>query len=451
MAKRVSRRHFVGSSMGAFAAGGVGRSLYGQSTQALGANDRLSVGLIGAGDRAESLIAWIEKLYKSDNVAITAVCDIWRQRREYATSRVAHNVAIPPRECRTPAELFELSDVDVVVIATADFQHAYLTRQAVEAGKDVYVEKPFGCDFGQIQAARKAVRKAKRIVQAGTQERSKGVVWAAKEFIQGGKLGKISYIEVAQPLFQQRWRIPDSEKSLTDKDTDWEQFLCYLPRVPFNPRHYREFRLFWPYSTGIFCQWMSHMIDLVNLLLGERPRAVTAAGGVYVWPDGRNNPDTVQCLLEYPGGCLVSYHMRMGNSANARQMLIHGTCGTMDLFSGIAYGDGGGGEVVLTNPGGAIPRFVVDGARRLPDRQKGGVILTAPPDGDHMADFFAAVRSRRQPKAGIDAAFDHALASTMAGMSYRLGARVEYDPVSDAVQPNEPIHEPPATLPVERS
>jgi len=179
------------------------------------------------------------------------------------------------------------------------------------------------------------------------------------------------------------------------------------------------------------------MIDLVNMVLGERPKAATAAGGIFVWQDGRNTPDTVQCLVEYPSGCLASYHMRMGNGANAQPLLIHGTCGTLDLFSGVVYGDGGGGEVVLKNPGSPIPEFVVDAGRRLPERSRGGVVLTAPPDGDHMSDFFAAVRSRKQPRAGIDAAFDHALATTMAGMSYRMGVRVQYDPVSDSVTPAE--------------
>ena len=433
----LSRRKFIirtaGSAMGCMAL----RPTKAASSGVLGANDRLSVGILGAGDWSETLIAWVEKLYKSDNVLITAVCDIWNQRREIAGSRIAQNTPNPPRLCRTMAEICDLADVDVLVIATPDFQHPFLTRQAVEAGKDVYVEKPFGCDFEQIKLARRAVKHTKRIVQAGTQQRSKGVVWAARDFVASGKLGKISYVEMSQPQFQQRWRIPDAEKSLSESNTNWAEFLCYTPPVPFNPRYYREFRLFWPYSTGIFCQWMSHMIDLVNMVLGERPKAATAGGGIYVWQDGRNTPDTAQCLVEYPSGCLASYHMRMGNGSNAHPLLIHGTCGTLDLFSGVVYGDGAGGEVVLRNPGSANPQFVVDAARRLPERARGGLVLTAPPDGDHMSDFFAAVRSRKQPRAGIDSAFDHALATTMAGMSYRMGVRVQYDPVTDTVSPTE--------------
>jgi len=435
---RISRRRFVQCTLGSAVAGLASRPVRAaQRGRILGANERLAVGIIGMGDRGTSLARWIHRRCDPDNVTITAVCDIWGQRRKTAVERIEHRTQRAPRKCRTLAELCDLDDVDVVVIATPDFQHAPLTRQAVEAGKDVYVEKPFGCDFEQIKLARDAVKRTGRIVQAGTQQRSKGIPWAARDFVRSGRLGKVSYVEMAQPLFQQRWRIPGCEKTLRETDTHWTEFLSYTPTVPFNARHYQEFRLFWPYSTGIFCQWMSHAIDLVNLVLGERPKAAVAGGGTYVWHDGRTNPDTVQCLIEYPSGCLLSYHMRLGNSASPHELLFYGTNGTLDLHAGLAYGDGGGGEVVLKNPGGAIPEFITDASRRLPDREKGGVILEPEPDRDHMSDFFEAVRTRRQPRADVDAAFNHALATTMAGMSWRMGVRVEYDPVADVVRPAE--------------
>jgi len=434
----LTRRQFVTGTMGTALAGLSGRFQgVAQRHGILGANDRISVGIVGPGNRGRSLIAWIERLAVSENVAITAVCDIWHQRREGVADELESRNGRKVRRCRRMDEICELKDVDALVIATPDFQHAPLARQAVEAGKDVYVEKPFGCDFEQIRLARDAVKRSGRVFQSGTQRRSRGIPWAAREFVQKGKLGKVSFVEITQALFHQRWRIPGSEYALTERDTDWDAFLMYTPKVPFNSRHYLEFRLFWPYSTGIFCQWMSHAIDLVNLVLGEQPRSVVAAGGVYVWNDGRINPDTVQCLVEYPSGCLVSYHMRLGNGANGRWITFYGTQGTLDLEAGMAYGDGGGGEVILKNPGAAIPEFIVDGSRRLPDRDKGGVLLEAEPDRDHMADFFAAMRQRRRPRAPIDAAFDQALATTMAGMAYRMGTKVSYDPQADAVFPTE--------------
>jgi len=434
----ISRRQFVESTLATTAMCMIPRpSQANQHERILGSNNRISVGIAGMGERGTSLARWIGRRSESDNVELTAICDIWNQRRKVAAESVEYRTKHKPRVCRTFAELCDLKDVDVVVIATPDFQHAPLTRRAVEAGKDIYVEKPFGCDFEQIKQARNAVKKSDRIVQAGTQQRAKGIPWAIREFVQNGKLGKVSYVEIVQSLFQQRWRIPGSESALTEADTNWAEFLCYTPKVPFNARHYVEFRLFWPYSTGIFCQWMSHMIDLVNLVLGDRPKSVVAAGGTYVWHDGRTNPDTVQCLFEYPSGCLVSYHMRLGNSAGPSRFKFFGTKGTLDLNAGLAYGDGGGGEVIVKQPVTTIPEFITDASRRLPDREKGGVILKAEPDIDHMSDFFQAVRSRRQPRANINAAFNHALATTMAGMSWRMGTRIQYDPVADEVKPKE--------------
>lgn len=380
---------------------------------------------------------WANQLAGSHNIELTAVCDIWDQARQQGASQMGQLVGRAPRICRSLAEVCDLQDVDALIIATADFQHAPHTRQAVEAGKDVYVEKPFGCDFEQIKLARDAAKAAKRIVQIGTQRRAEGIPWAAREFVRSGRLGKVTYVEMADSLFQARWRIPGSESSVTPETTNWKEFLSYTPDAPFDARKYREFRLFWPYSTGIFCQWMSHAVDLVNLVLDDVPRAAVASGGVYLWKDGRTNPDTAQCVIEYPSGCLFSYHMRMGNSANSRSLTFYGTNGTLDLNAGMAFGDGGGGDVVMKTGNEGVPDFTIAAQRRLPDRTLGGILLKAEPDGDHMADFFDCVRSRKQPKAPVDAGFTHALATTMAGLSLRLRTRVEYDMTLEALLPSQ--------------
>lgn len=430
----LTRRALLGKSAGLATVGLT--TLDAQSAERLlGSNDRISVGIVGAGNRGLALARWISQLATEQNVELTAVCDIWNRARDAGADYIEELTGRRPRKCRYLAEICDLADVDALVVATADFQHAPHTRQAVEAGKDVYVEKPFGCDFEQIKLARDAAKARGRIVQAGTQGRAEGLPWAARDFIRSGKLGKVSFVEVTNSLFEQRWRIPGSETSLSEKDTDWKEFLSYTPEVPFDARKYREFRLFWPYSTGIFCQFMSHAVDLVNLVLDDVPKAAIATGGVFVWKDGRSNPDTAHCLVEYLGGCIFSYHMRLGNSANGRTLTFYGTNGTLDLHAGVAYGEGGLGEVVMKPGTHGVPELTVVANRRLPERRQGGVMLKAEPDGDHMVDFFECVRSRKQPRASIDAAFYHALATTMAGMSLRLKTRIEYDMTTDTLLP----------------
>lgn len=392
-----------------------------------GANDRIALGIVGPGGRGGALIEWAQKFAESENVEFQAVCDIWKQRLAAAADRVHKLTGKEPKQYRTIWEICADSDIDAVIIATPDFAHAYHCRIAVEAGKDVYVEKPLGCDFRQIKLCWEAVKKSDRIVQLGTQSRADGRYLGAREFVKSGALGKITYGEIYEPLFQQRWRIPGSENSLTEEDTIWTEFLAYAPYEPFNARKYREFRLFWPYSSGCFCQWMSHKIDLVNWVLDEIPCSAVAWGGVYLWQDGRTNPDTVQCLLEYPSGCMVTYHMRLGNGANGRGIILYGTNGTMDLSAGIAYGDGGGGTVTPVTPGDPNTAFNVNNSAVLKSKEEGGVKWEPGETVDHMQEFLRCLRTRQQPRADIDAGYAHAVATILANMAYRNKCQMVYD------------------------
>src|SRR5690606_8077123 len=132
-------------------------------------------------------------------------------------------------------ELCDRSDVDAVLIATADFQHCCHAALAVQAGKDVYVEKPFGCDFEQVKRARDVVRNSDRIFQIGMQSRGAEKYFQAAELVQTGKLGQVTYVQISEPIFQQRWRVPGAETSVTADEIDWKEFLCYLPPdTPFD-------------------------------------------------------------------------------------------------------------------------------------------------------------------------------------------------------------------------
>ncbi|MFQ5809220.1 MAG: Gfo/Idh/MocA family oxidoreductase [Armatimonadota bacterium] len=419
----ISRRDFIKTSTASVGAAALGATFVPSS--AFGANERISLGIIGPGGRGSSLMGWAQKFSESENVEFTAVCDIWNERRESGAKRIKDWTGKDPRKCRTIADICALDDVDAVIIATADFQHCYHAAIAAKAGKDVYVEKPFGCDFEQIKKAYLTIKNTDRIVQMGTQARGSGKYFGARDFIKSGALGKITYGEIYEPLFQQRWRRYGAKDDLTEADTDWKEFLCYLDpdKYKWNPRHYREFRIFWPFSSGCFCQWMSHKIDLINLALDEIPHSAVALGGVYVWKDGRTNPDTVQCLLEYPSGCMVTYHMRLGNKHNGRGTTLYGTCGTTDLSS--ATGAGGGGTVTPVDPNDPDTRFNVDKSKRLSEDEP--TTWESPPDVDHMQHWLQCLRTREQPRADVASGYAHAVATTLANMAYRNGCRMEYD------------------------
>ena len=188
-----------------------------------------------------------------------------------------------------------------MIISTADFQHALLLADAVRAGRDAYCEKPFAETMADARAALKAVRETGKIVQIGSQRRSGSNYIAAYEYLKSGKFGPITAVEMTWNVNQPgRWRRPKLVAAIREADTDWKRYLLNRPYEPWDPRKYLEYRLFWPYSSGIPGQWMCHQIDTVHWFTGlPHPRSVAANGGIYVWKDGRKNADTLTAVLDY--------------------------------------------------------------------------------------------------------------------------------------------------------
>src|SRR5580698_5888010 len=346
-----SRRDFIKKS--AITGAGTYFGALGLSAQSyrkiIGANDRVRVGVVGFSDRHRGSHApsFMEH-YKELNFDIVAVSDLWKKRRDEGTAFWKEKMQHDIKGFRNNDELYDSKSVDAVFMSTADFQHALLTIEAVKAGCDVYAEKPFAETMEDNRAALKAVKESGKIVQIGSQRRSGNNYKAAADFVQAGKFGNITMVEltwnvnqpgrwrrpalVAElreedtdwkrfllnrpyepfnprhyleyrlfwPYSPGRWRRPALVAELREEDTDWKRFLLNRPYEPFNPRHYLEYRLFWPYSSGMPGQWMSHQIDTVHWFSGlKHPRTVVANGGVYVWKDGRQNWDTTTAVFEY--------------------------------------------------------------------------------------------------------------------------------------------------------
>ncbi len=186
--------------------------------------------------------------------------------------------------CINNDELYKLKEVDAVIISTADFQHALHTIEAVKTGRDSYTEKPFAETMDDAIAALKAVKSSNKIVQIGSQRRSGANYKAAADFIQQGKFGPVTMVELTWNVNQPgRWRRPALVDKIREEDTDWKRFLMNRPYEKWDPRKYLEYRLFWPYSSGMPGQWMSHQIDTVHWFTKlNHPRSVTANGGIYM-------------------------------------------------------------------------------------------------------------------------------------------------------------------------
>ena len=312
----IDRRTFLSKSAALVAGGAALTRSAASYSRIVGANERISLGHIGVGNRGSELDHIAAKIHRDYNVEMTGVCDLWTVNREAAKAANSDYYGRPPRTYATPEELLAQKDIDAVMISTPEHSHSPLLKLAAEAGKDAYVEKPMGNVLAEVKAARDAVLSRKLVVQVGTQHRSEPYPNLAHDVVRSGELGEISKVEIVWNYHGPRWRGRKEVEKIRESDTDWKRWLMTKPARPFDPRLYFEFRLYRDFSSGIPDQWMSHGIDLVHWFMDERtPESVVAHGGIFAWKDGRENADTFQALVEYPKGFLVSYSTSFGNDA----------------------------------------------------------------------------------------------------------------------------------------
>lgn len=442
-----SRRHFIKTA----AAGAAGLSLTAKSYgRILGANDRVRVGVVGFSNRFQgSLLPSFLNHHQELNFEIVGISDLWKRRREEGQAKMVELTGQEVFLARNNEELYEkVDDLNAVIISTADFQHALHCVQAVEAGCDAYVEKPLAETMADNRAVKKAVREHGKIVQIGSQRRSGRNYWAAYEFIQAGKFGDISMVEMTWNVNQPgRWRRPDLVASIRKEDTDWDRYQMNRPKAAWDPRKYLEYRLFWPYSSGIPGQWMSHQIDTVHWFSGlDHPRSVAANGGIYMWNDGRSNFDTMTAVFDYgpsdnlDKGFQVVYSSRMHNSAGGTKEIYYSNGGELNLQT----------NRVTPNGGLTARRAEAMGMKEnlLPDIALADLEVQTNTDANtgadnstslHMRNWMECVRSRKEPNAPIEAGYKHSIANIMTTAALRTGKRVTFDEASQDVMAGDKV------------
>jgi len=401
-----------------------------------GANDRVRVGVVGFSDRHRSThIPCFMNHYKELNFDIVAVSDIWKKRREDGAAiwkeKMQHDITV----CRNNEELYDKKLVDAVFISTADFQHALHAMEAVKAGCDAYVEKPFAETMEDNREAFKAIKATDRIVQIGSQRRSGANYHAANEFIRSGKFGPITMVELTWNVNQPgRWRRPGLIGQLKEEDTDWKRYLMNRPHESFDPRKYLEFRLFWPYSSGLPGQWMSHQIDTVHWFSGlQHPRSVVANGGIYMWKDGRKNWDTITAVFDYgpvndpTNGFQVTFCSRMHNGDEHPAEIYYSNGGELNLNTN------------KVSPVGGLSKKFADEMSMQPNllpelslSEVEKVVVSANTGGDkltsnHVRNWMECIRSRKQPNGPVEAGYSHSIATIMTNAAVHTGAKVTFD------------------------
>ena len=431
-----SRRQFIKKS--ALAGAGLAMSFSASSyNKILGANDKVRVGIVGFSNRVKgSLIPAFLANAKNQNFEIVGVSDIWNARREQGQAYITEKSGQKVTTWRNNEEMYDKNEIDAVIISTADFQHALHTVQAASAKKDVYVEKPFAETMEDNRAGLKAAKDAGIVVQIGSQRRSGKNYHAANQYIKDGKFGDIVMVEMTWNVNQPgRWRLPKLISSIKESDTDWKRYLMNRPYEKWDPRKYCEYRLFWPYSSGIPGQWMAHQIDTVHWFTNlPHPRSVTANGGIYLWKDGRKNFDTMTAVFDYgpmddpSKGFQVVYSSRFTNSAGRTKEIYYSNGGELNLKTNKVTSNGGLSERQAARMG--MEANLLEDYDLSSSAVK--VVTSANTGADslttlHMLNWMECVRSRAKTNAPIEAGYNHSIANIMTTAALRTKEFVTFD------------------------
>lgn len=457
------RRTFMKQATGTMLAAGMDARSY---ARVMGANDRIRLAQLGCGGRSHGHVHMVQMASQQIPVETVAVCDIWSLARERRAAQVKEAFRLDPQSYKYSEEMLAGKDIDGVMIATGDFQHAKLCAEVVRAGKDCYVEKPFANVLSEAKETRDAVKASKQVVQMGAQHRSEPYQLAVRDIIRSGRIGAIVHIEQEWNVNEERWRFVDmdtgispamekdrnlewkkwlfeAKSKLREEDTDWNRWLLGKPHRPFDPHVYLEFRLYKDYSSGIFDQWMSHGCDLVHLWTDETyPESVVATGGIYAWKDGRENPDTCVAAVTYPKGFLYTYKSVFGNSFRSFSR-IQGRDGTI-----ANYGGEGASLFTVSKEGGRDEWSGSAETRTMPvispaiDQEEIVKVPGAPPPDSngpddesvvHLMNWLKAMQSRSQPNATVDHGFSHSIVTIMAAQSYWSGKRLYWNPETEEI------------------
>jgi predicted dehydrogenase len=375
-------------------------------SRVLGANDRVQLALIGCGERGRGDMG---NFLKAGNVDVVALCDIYDAQFDKA-KQAAPNA----KTFHDHRQVLDLKEIDATLIAVPDHWHAPIATDALNAGKDVYVEKPLTLKSAEGPGIVKAARINNRVCQVGMQQRSgKHYLEAKREYMDTGKLGKVT-------LARTWWhgnsyhlrKAPDSLRT-KPADLDWAHYLGRLKWRDWDAQQYWNWRAYLDFGGGQVTDLFTHWIDVVHMFMGQdNPVAASAIGGVFNYKDGRTAPDTINVLLEYPSQFTSTFEATLVPGITGAGIEFAGTLGRLQI-------DRAHYEFHSTEKG--APPVVVKASTNL--------------DLDHIQNFLECVRSRALPNGDVQIGHRSAQASHLGNIAYMEKRRVDFDPVREEILP----------------
>ncbi len=407
----LNRRQFLGQTSRMAAAIAVcGVIPRNASARIVGANDRIRFGIIGPGSRGQDDL---RNALRCSNVELVGMADVYSRRfnevHAFAPATTAHN------DFR---QLLDRKDVDAVIVATPLHLHTPHFLATVAAGKDLYSEKTMTWSIPEAQQCVDAVKGSKQVVQIGMQHESEGSHTDAKQWVGEGKLGKVTQVEAWMsrntPHGHGQW-VRKVEADCTPANVEWNQFLMNRPKAPFDGNRFINWRLFWEYSGGNITENFSHQIAWITTVLGlDVPIAAYMTGGVFGEKDGREVPDTISLMLEYPD-LTVNWQSTFENRQFGLGERLTGSDGSIEHVSG-------SNDMVTGRS--------VDGVNFYPEKinQPDAVAVKGTAPGyNHMQNWFDCIRSRKEPNAPVMTGYKSATACHMANLAYQQKRRITFE------------------------
>jgi len=384
-------------------------------SRVMGANDRVQLGLIGCGDRGTHVMQLFQA---SQRVDVVAFCDVYPAKIDDAKTKAK---AADAKSYHEHQELIANKSVDVTLIATPDHWHSTVAIDALNAKKDVYVEKPLTLKIEEGPAIVKAARVNERICQVGMQQRSgRHYLQAKAEYLDSGKLGKV-------PLCRTWWHgngyhLRKAPASLQTKPSnlDWSRFLGPVKWRDYDPQQYFNWRAYLDFGGGQVTDLFTHWIDVVHMFMGQdTPISASASGGVYAYKDGRTAPDTINVLLEYPTQFTATFEATLVPGITGAGIEFCGTEGKLWIdrsrYEFTPKGRGATPVVVPAEPG-------------------------KPPMNDsltqsHVNNFLDCTKSRKLPNGDVLIGHRSAQASHLGNIAYMQKRKIDFDPQREEILP----------------
>ncbi|MCH8823155.1 MAG: Gfo/Idh/MocA family oxidoreductase [Planctomycetes bacterium] len=445
----VSRRRFLQTTA---AASVVMASPASSWARVLGANDRLNMAVIGTGGQGGWHTRDLVGRKDKENLNVTRVCDVYRRKLNEAIGYIGGSESSGTMEYR---KILDDRDIDAVIIATPDHWHTKIAIEAMEAGKDVYCEKPLSLTIQQALDCRDAVKRYGKKLQVGPQGTSEDRMWKAQSAINRGAIGQVTWSQGSYCRNSQggqfNWPIAPDAGPNNAHDADgyvwWDRWLGHkwglAENIPWNKDHFFRFRKYFAYNGGVATDLLYHRLAPLLLAIsgpnGEYPRRVVASGGKYLEKDARDIPDTFMMMVDYPSEHTVVLVSVMTNDVGI-PYIIRGRHGTME-FEGhekvkIKEQRAWWKKFREANTDYVEHKMVTnDKGKQGPEPKPGTASFEIKTESrrDHMGNFLDAIRGEAELHCNVDLGCSTMVAIKMAVESYRQDRVMLWDAENERV------------------